>query len=230
MVKCLVVIRTKVSVHLRVINHCSGDVHIRVLRVGPRILRVGLGSLATIGSSPETPRVTRSRTPAGVYFPALHATEPALHATEPILSSKEHSAFWHGSLEQNVFKAGAAISTVYEVVTGIEEVNKALERIVLGMLCCVLFTYELGRSMACGCAEPAVQKRAQRVLNKLLLGMILITGVMVLMLFVLESEMEAPLLNDVRSSAVFIQVHHMVYCPSRRWIACQLRDMLKRDA
>ena len=58
MVKCLVVIRTKVSVHLRVVNHCSGDVHIRVLRVGPRILRVGLGSLATIGSGPATPRGT----------------------------------------------------------------------------------------------------------------------------------------------------------------------------
>ncbi|KAJ8247895.1 hypothetical protein GJAV_G00251790 [Gymnothorax javanicus] len=45
MVKCLVRIKTKVNVHLRMINHCYRDVKVRVLSLGPRLLGKALGVL-----------------------------------------------------------------------------------------------------------------------------------------------------------------------------------------
>ncbi|KAG9352179.1 hypothetical protein JZ751_020592 [Albula glossodonta] len=45
MVKCLIRIRTKVNVHLRMINHCYRDVKVRVLSLGPRLLGKALGVL-----------------------------------------------------------------------------------------------------------------------------------------------------------------------------------------
>lgn len=43
MVKCLIRIKTKVNVHLRMINHCYRDVKVRVLSLGPRLLGKALG-------------------------------------------------------------------------------------------------------------------------------------------------------------------------------------------
>ncbi|MBN3307865.1 FRMD5 protein, partial [Amia calva] len=45
MVKCLIKIKTKVNVHLRMINHCYRDVKVRVLSLGPRIFGKALGAL-----------------------------------------------------------------------------------------------------------------------------------------------------------------------------------------
>ncbi|MGH0173367.1 UNVERIFIED_CONTAM: hypothetical protein FKN15_014369 [Acipenser sinensis] len=45
MVKCLIKIKTKVNIHLRMINHCYRDVKVRVLSLGPRILGKALGAL-----------------------------------------------------------------------------------------------------------------------------------------------------------------------------------------
>lgn len=42
--KCLIKIKTKVSVHLRIINHCCRDVTVRVLNLGPRLLGKALGA------------------------------------------------------------------------------------------------------------------------------------------------------------------------------------------
>lgn len=54
MVKCLIRIRTKVNIHLRMINHCYRDVKVRVLTLGPRLLGNVLGALPIIPSLPES--------------------------------------------------------------------------------------------------------------------------------------------------------------------------------
>lgn len=54
MVKCLIRIKTKVNVHLRMINHCYRDVKVRVLTLGPRLLGNVLGALPIIPSLPES--------------------------------------------------------------------------------------------------------------------------------------------------------------------------------
>lgn len=52
MVKCLVKIKTKVSVHLRLINHCCREVRVRVLALGPRLLARALGALPLLPALP----------------------------------------------------------------------------------------------------------------------------------------------------------------------------------
>lgn len=53
MVKCLIRIRTKVNVHLRMVNHCYRDVKVRVLSLGPRLLGKALGVLPLFPALPE---------------------------------------------------------------------------------------------------------------------------------------------------------------------------------
>lgn len=52
MVKCLIKIKTKVSVHLRLINHCCREVRVRVLALGPRLLARALGALPLLPALP----------------------------------------------------------------------------------------------------------------------------------------------------------------------------------
>lgn len=52
MVKCLIRIKTKVNVHLRMINHCYRDVKVRVLSLGPRLLGKALGVLPLFPALP----------------------------------------------------------------------------------------------------------------------------------------------------------------------------------
>uniref|UniRef100_A0A3Q3KKK4 FERM domain-containing protein 5-like n=1 Tax=Mastacembelus armatus TaxID=205130 RepID=A0A3Q3KKK4_9TELE len=85
MVKCLIRIKTKVNVHLRMINHCYRDVKVRVLSLGPRLLGKALGVLplipalpgdsSTLGSGAGS--VQSSRTPSRLAAPSLpHGDSP----------------------------------------------------------------------------------------------------------------------------------------------------------
>lgn len=86
MVKCLIRIKTKVNVHLRMINHCYRDVKVRVLSLGPRLLGKALGVLplfpALPGGSSNTgsgPGLRQeSRAPSRLAVPLqLHGCSPA---------------------------------------------------------------------------------------------------------------------------------------------------------
>uniref|UniRef100_A0A3P9BPE5 FERM domain containing 5 n=2 Tax=Haplochromini TaxID=319058 RepID=A0A3P9BPE5_9CICH len=86
MVKCLIRIKTKVNVHLRMINHCYRDVKVRVLSLGPRLLGKALGVLplfpalpggsSNSGSGPGLRQ--ESRAPSRLAVPLqLHGCSPA---------------------------------------------------------------------------------------------------------------------------------------------------------
>lgn len=60
MVKCLIRIKTKVNVHLRMINHCYRDVNVRVLSMGPRLLGKVLGVLPLFPALPGESSTSRS--------------------------------------------------------------------------------------------------------------------------------------------------------------------------
>lgn len=98
MVKCLIRIKTKVNVHLRMINHCYRDVKVRVLSLGPRLLGKALGVLPLLpalpggssasGSGPGLRK--ESRTPSRLSVP------PQLHGYSPAGSraGKNQGWFW----------------------------------------------------------------------------------------------------------------------------------------
>lgn len=85
MVKCLIRIKTKVNVHLRMINHCYRDVTVRVLSLGPRLLGKALGVLplfpalpggsSASGSGPGSGQSSRS--------PSRLAVPPQLYGCSP---------------------------------------------------------------------------------------------------------------------------------------------------
>lgn len=101
MVKCLIRIKTKVNVHLRMVNHCYRDVKVRVLSLGPRLLGRALGVLplfpalpggsTTSGSGPGSRQ--NSRMPSSLAVPPLmHGCgQPAINAGLESLRDSAHS-------------------------------------------------------------------------------------------------------------------------------------------
>lgn len=78
MVKCLIRIKTKVNVHLRMINHCYRDVKVRVLSLGPRLLGKALGVLPLFPALPGGPGSGQSS-----KAPSRLAVPPQLHGCSP---------------------------------------------------------------------------------------------------------------------------------------------------
>ncbi|KAG7468216.1 hypothetical protein MATL_G00140470 [Megalops atlanticus] len=68
MVKCLIRIRTKVNVHLRMINHCYRDVKVRVLSLGPRLLGKALGVLPLYPALAGQPDQAQASSSPGVPY------------------------------------------------------------------------------------------------------------------------------------------------------------------
>ncbi|KAK3544898.1 hypothetical protein QTP86_028506 [Hemibagrus guttatus] len=98
MVKCLIRIKTKVNVHLRMINHCYRDVKVRVLTLGPRLLGNVLGALPIIPSLPE------SSSSSGI---SLSPFGQSLRATD---SSHVNS---HSMPEHSISRSTSLLSTRY---------------------------------------------------------------------------------------------------------------------
>ncbi|KAI4830647.1 hypothetical protein KUCAC02_002263 [Chaenocephalus aceratus] len=101
MVKCLIRIKTKVNVHLRMVNHCYRDMNVRVLSLGPRLLGKVLGVFPLLpalpgyssssGSAPGSGQ--SSRTPSRLAVPPqLHGCHrPANGAGLESLRDSAHS-------------------------------------------------------------------------------------------------------------------------------------------
>lgn len=121
MVKCLIRIKTKVNVHLRMINHCYRDVKVRVLSLGPRLLGKALGVLplfpalpegsSTPGSGPGSGQ--SSRTPSRLTVPPQqYGSSPAAdRAGKKKKKEKENQT-------QQVSTAGPAESSLAEHIKG----------------------------------------------------------------------------------------------------------------
>lgn len=85
MVKCLIRIKTKVNVHLRMINHCYRDVKVRVLSLGPRLLGRALGVLPLFPALPEGSSTSGSGPGSGQSSrtPSRLAVPPQQYGSSP---------------------------------------------------------------------------------------------------------------------------------------------------
>lgn len=81
MVKCLIQIKTKVNVHLRMINHCYREVKVRVLSMGPRLLGKALGVLPLFPALPGGSSTSGFGSGSGhnSKSPSRLAVPPAFH-------------------------------------------------------------------------------------------------------------------------------------------------------
>uniref|UniRef100_A0A8C1GBB4 FERM domain containing 5 n=1 Tax=Cyprinus carpio TaxID=7962 RepID=A0A8C1GBB4_CYPCA len=102
MVKCLIRIKTKVNVHLRMINHCYRDVKVRVLTMGPRLLGKALGALPLFPSLPSSSTSSGASSRLGVQSTSsagLESLRDSGHST-PVRSGSDGNSFLHSYRNQ----------------------------------------------------------------------------------------------------------------------------------
>ncbi|KAK2832434.1 hypothetical protein Q7C36_015896 [Tachysurus vachellii] len=234
MVKCLIRIKTKVNVHLRMINHCYRDVKVRVLTLGPRLLGNVLGALPIIPSLPESSSSSGiSLSPYG----RSHRVTDSSHVSSQ--SSPEHS----------ISSSTSLLSTHYSGPEGknaqakfTEESHKCSSDVLLtpefnsthdqdvrnpesvpekeGSLTCS------GGYKPLGSTETQQAVEMMGTLAWLMLVMLALLFALLLLLVALtESQLDVPFLRDIRETPEFQRLHYTYFCPLRRWLTCTLRWM-----
>lgn len=131
MVKCLIRIKTKVNVHLRMINHCYRDVKVRVLAMGPRLLGKALGVLPLFPALPGGSSTSGSATGSGQSSraPSRLAVPPQIHGCSPPvrragLESLRDSA--HSTPVRSVSHGDSFMSSRGQMVDGSEASTSAV--------------------------------------------------------------------------------------------------------
>ncbi|XP_028824756.1 uncharacterized protein LOC114783433 isoform X2 [Denticeps clupeoides] len=213
MVKCLIQIKTKVNVHLRMINHCYRNLRVRVVTLGPRILGKALGAL------PLCPRLPDS-TPAAsnepdslkdrVLAPPISAhTEAALADGEAGLSGEPSCPDFRAppTLDQKPLdpKARSPATRPGRRSAG-----------------------QSSQSHTPPLASPASLVTAEgtsvgRVVWLIVVTTSLFLAFLLLVVALVESELDVGFLRDVRRWPELQDLHYNFFCPLRRWAACKLR-------
>ncbi|CAB1448106.1 unnamed protein product [Pleuronectes platessa] len=246
MVKCLIRIRTKVNVHLRMINHCYRDVTVRVLSMGPRLLGRALGVLPIVPALPggslssgSGPGVGQSsRTPSRLTVPPqLQGCQPAgleslrdsAHST-PVRSVSHGDSFMY-SRRQLIDGSEASTSAVISdeayspsdsmLPTPVAEHHAEMPsaRNLNGSTCSNDEEQEAKGGNIEERAGGRVRARQESVASGLLFALLL------LLIMLTESDLDIAFLRDIRKTPEFQQFHFEYFCPLRRWFACKLRWM-----
>ncbi|KAF4792565.1 FERM domain-containing protein 5-like protein [Turdus rufiventris] len=248
MVKCLVKIKTRVSVHLWLINHCCRGVRVRVLALGPRLLSRALGILPLL---PASPGLGHHGDPSE---PGLESLRDSAHST-PVRSAS------HGDAFAGPGRGGRADSSERVAVIADESYSPAdsvlptpvgehslelmlLSRQANGAPCSIEEEKESEAGTPAAEAEGELRAlcpgtaglgpaQAQQV-NKFLLSVLRLLLVTVGLLFVLllllivltESDLDTAFFRDIRQTPEFEQFHYQYFCPLRRWFACKLRAVV----
>uniref|UniRef100_A0A3P8VX42 FERM domain containing 5 n=1 Tax=Cynoglossus semilaevis TaxID=244447 RepID=A0A3P8VX42_CYNSE len=118
MVKCLIRIRTKVNVHLRMINHCYRDVQLRVLSLGPRLMGKSLGALPVVPALTEGSSNLDSRTCPRLSVPARRPVSSRRSGSNGGLESLRDSA--HSTPVRSVSHGGSFMGSRGHLVDGSE--------------------------------------------------------------------------------------------------------------
>ncbi|MCJ8743220.1 hypothetical protein PDJAM_G00091310 [Pangasius djambal] len=245
MVKCLIRIRTKVNVHLRMINHCYRDVKVRVLTLGPRLLGNVLGALPIIPSLPE------SSSSSGISlspFGQSHRTTDSLRVSSR--STPEHSVSSSTSLlsthcsgpegkngeaqfpEGSYKPSGDVLPTPEFKSTHDQEVRDP-ESVPPkgGTLACSVSHKPRERPSHLGKLKPTTggmeTQQASEVIGTLarliLVMLALLFALLLLLIALTESKLDVSFLRDIRETPEFQQLHYAYFCPLRRWLTCTLR-------
>ncbi|XP_044514387.1 FERM domain-containing protein 3 [Gracilinanus agilis] len=235
MVKCLVKIQTRRSLHLHMVNHCSNNIFVRLLRHGARI------------------------TARNVGIPLLReddSTAPVI-SSSPIKSLREYGDFSREH-EEKIKEEPLAISElVYNPSTSL--LPTPVDEDEIDMLFDCPSRLELEREdtdsfedleadeNAFLMAEEEELKEARRALTwsydiltgniqvnpfvksfsrLLVVGLGLLLFVFPLLLVLLESGIDLSFLCEIRQTPEFEQFHYEYYCPLKEWVARKINFIL----
>ncbi|XP_017350416.1 FERM domain-containing protein 5 [Ictalurus punctatus] len=245
MVKCLIRIKTKVNVHLRMINHCYRDVKVRVLTLGPRLLGNVLGALPIIPSLPESSNSSGiSLSPYGRSHRATDLLHVGSHSIpeHSVLSSTSllstHNSGPEGQNGEAIYSEGSnmpssdVLPTPEFKGTHDQDVRDPESVLLKGGTLAHSESHtprgrasHLGKLKAhTGGMETQQAREVMGMLARLVLVMLTLLLVLLLLLVALtESKLDVSFLRDIRETPEFQQLHYAYFCPLRRWITCTLR-------
>ncbi|XP_009871806.1 PREDICTED: FERM domain-containing protein 3 [Apaloderma vittatum] len=237
MVKCLVKIQTKRSIHLRMVNHCNKEVCIRLLRHGSKITarRAGI----------QLPKEDEISVPVTSSSPVKDTGADVDLAIEQEEKMKEEPL----TISELVYSPSASllptpvddeIDMLFDTCPRVENEKDDTDS----------FEELEADENAFLIAEEEELKEARRALRwsydflmgnievnafvksfsrLLLVGLGLLLLVFPLLLLLLESDLQISFLHEIRQTPEFQQFHIEYYCPLRQWVTCKLnfiRDML----
>ncbi|TSK13140.1 hypothetical protein Baya_0014 [Bagarius yarrelli] len=216
MVKCLIRIKTKVNVHLRMINHCYRDVKVRVLTLGPRLLGNVLGALPLIPALPESS--SSSGISLSPYGQSLRVSESS-HASSNY--KPEHSIRQCGGREDknrkeeftdvshklfsDVLPTPEHDSTHDQEVRDPETVPTKESSLVQGG------SHKSVQKNKLNTSGPKTAQAGQVLSTLVLVTLVLLLALLLLLIALTESQLDMPFLRDIRETPEFQQLHYAYF-------------------
>lgn len=255
MVKCLIRIRTKVNVHLRMINHCYRDVKVRVLALGPRLLGKALGALPILPPLPSSS--TSSEASSRLHLDSgLESLRDSGHST-PVRSVSNGNSFLqsHGSgaeggngtaeFSEDSYSPSDSmlptpVSNDHSDQAQVRHTNcpRSIQQERGTELTASDQARPLGVKAKGKASRPGKTQSTQRspeeervneficsLARLFLVTLALLFALLLLLIVLTESELDLAFLRDIRRTPEFQQFHYEYFCPLRRWLACKLRWM-----
>ncbi|XP_047660079.1 FERM domain-containing protein 5-like isoform X2 [Tachysurus fulvidraco] len=239
MVKCLIRIKTKVNVHLRMINHCYRDVKVRVLTLGPRLLGNVLGAMPIIPSLPESssssgisisPYGRSQRVTDSSHVSSQSSPVHSISSSTSLLSTYSGPEGKHGQSQfteeshkcsNDVLFTPEFNSTHDQDVRNLESVPEKEDS-----LTCSGDHKPIGKlGKLTGGTETQQAVEMMGTLAWLVLVTLTLLFALLLLLIVLTESLDVPFLRDIRETPEFQRLHYTYFCPLRRWLTCTLRWM-----
>lgn len=237
MVKCLVKIQTKRSIHLRMVNHCSKEVCIRLLRHGSKITARRAGIQLPKEDDVSVPVISSSPVKDTGENVDLANNQEEKMKEEPLTISE---LVYNPSASLLPTPVDDEIDMLFDSCPRAENEKDDTDS----------FEELDADENAFMIAEEEELKEARRALRwsydflmgnievnafvksfsrLLLVGLGLLLFVFPLLLVLLESDLQISFLHEIRETPEFQQFHIEYYCPLRQWVACKInfiRDML----
>ncbi|XP_039766814.1 FERM domain-containing protein 3 isoform X2 [Ornithorhynchus anatinus] len=235
MVKCLVKIQTRRSLHLQMVNYCSNNVFVRLLRHGSRVTARNAGAPLLKEGDSLGPIISSSPTKDHGMYEDFSRDEEARIKEEPL------------TISELVYNPSASLLPTPVDDDEIDMLFDCSSRLEVERDDTDSFEELEADENAFLIAEEEELKEARRALTwsyDILVGNIqvnefvrsfsrllvvtlgLLLFVFPLLLLLLESGIDLSFLCEIRQTPEFEQFHYEYYCPLKEWVAGKINFIL----
>ncbi|XP_072461386.1 FERM domain-containing protein 3 isoform X4 [Notamacropus eugenii] len=235
MVKCLVKIQTRRSLHLHMVNHCSNNIFVRLLRHGARITARNVGIPLLREDDNSAPVISSSPIKNIGEYGDLSREQEEKIKEEPL------------TISELVYNPSASLLPTPVDEDEIDMLFDCPSRLELEREDTDSFEDLEADENAFLLAEEEELKEARRALTwsydiltgniqvnpfvksfsrLLVVGLGLLLFVFPLLLVLLESGIDLSFLCEIRQTPEFEQFHYEYYCPLKEWVASKINFIL----
>ncbi|KAM6169461.1 FERM domain-containing protein 3 isoform 2-T2 [Rhynchocyon petersi] len=235
MAKCLVKIQTRRSLHLHMVNHCSSNVSVRLLRHGSKITAKNAGVTWPKEDAISAPLISSSPVKETQEYVSLTSEEEDKIKEEPLTIS-ELVYNPSGSLLPTpvnddeidmLFDCPSRLELEREDTDSFEELDVdenafliAEEEELKEARQALSWSYDILTS------HFPVNPLVKSFSRLLMVGLGLLLFVFPLLLLLLESGIDLSFLCEIRQTPEFEQFHYEYYCPLKEWVVGKVNMVL----